>query len=209
VDNKDLMTQYERAMKQLNIRVIHANSPQAKGRVEKMNGTFQRRLVKEMRLAKINTIAAANIFLNDIFIPKFNKQFAVAPKKPADLHRQLTCQQTKELNSIMSIQSARTINNDYTIRFKGNYYQLEEIQPTTVHKKSKVIIEEWLNGELKIRVRDKYLDYFKLPERPKKEIDIKLLALTARKSTGHIPPINHPWRRQYVFKKQPILSAAN
>jgi len=209
VDNKDLMTQYERAMKQLNIRVIHANSPQAKGRVERMNGTFQRRLVKEMRLAKINTIAAANIFLEEVFIPKFNKQFAVVPKKAANLHRRLTGQQTTELSGIMAVQSERTINNDYTVRFRGNYYQLEEIQPTTVYKKSKVVIEEWLNGELKIRARDKYLNYFKLPERPKKEIDIKLSALTVKKTTGHVPPIGHPWRRQYIFKKQPILSVAN
>ena len=208
VDNKELMTQFERAMNQIGVRVIHANSPEAKGRVEKMNGTLQRRLVKEMRLAKINTIAEANRFLKEIFIPKFNKKFAVVPKKESDLHRKLDDKKIKELNGILSIQSERTINNDYTVRFKDNYYQLEEIQPTTVYKRSKVIIEERLSGELKISVRDRYLNYFQLPERPKKEIDIKLPALTIKRSTAHIPPANHPWKRfALINKKQPSLAA--
>lgn len=208
VDNKELMTQFERAMKQLGIRVIHANSPQAKGRVEKMNGTFQRRLVKEMRLAKINTRVEANVFLEKIFIPKFSKQFAVVPKKSADLHRKLSEKQINELDKIFSVQSVRKVNNDYTIRFKSNYYQLNEIQPATVCKKDEVIVEEHLNGEIKIALRNNYLNYFKLPERPKKEIEVKLIALTNRKPTNWKPPFNHPWRQQLLFnKKQPILTA--
>ncbi len=137
VDNKDFMTQFERAMRQLDVRVIHANTPQAKGRVEKMNGTLQRRLVKELRLAKINTIAEANIFLKNVFIPKFNEKFAVVAKKNTDLHRTLDNKRTKELDSILSIQSERVICNDYTVRFQNGYYQLEEAQPTTVYKRSK------------------------------------------------------------------------
>jgi hypothetical protein len=207
VDNKELMTQFERAMKQLNVRVIHAHSPQAKGRVEKMNGTLQRRLVKEMRLAKINTLAKANVYLEEVFIPKFNKQFAVVPKKSADLHRKLDERKIKELDKIFSVQFERTINNDYTIRFKSNYYQLTEVQPTTVYKKDKVIIEEHLSGEVKIALRDKYLDYFKLPEKPKKEIDIKLVALTTRKSTAHIPPLNHPWKSALYIKRLQMAAA--
>ncbi len=209
VDNKEMMTQFERAMKQLNVRVIHANTPQAKGRVEKMNGTLQRRLVKEMRLAKINTIVEANIFLSDVFIPKFNRQFAVVPKKEANLHRELNEKQLKELPGILSVQSERTVFNDYTVRIHNNYYQLEETQPTTVYKKTKVIIEEHLDGEVKIRLRDNYLNYFKLPERPKKEIDIKLPALTLRKSTAHKPPANHPWKQNYIIPRTANLLISN
>jgi len=209
VDNEELMTQFQRATNQLGIRVIHANSPQAKGRVEKMNGTLQRRLVKEMRLAKINTIAEANIFLDKIFIPKFNNQFAVVPRKKANLHQKLNDKKISELNKIFSVQSFRKINNDYTIRFKNNYYQLNEIQPTMVCKKDEVIIEEHLNGEIKIAIRNYYLNYFKLPERPKKEIDVKLIALTNRKPANWKPPFNHPWRQQFLYKKQPILAATN
>ena len=195
VDNKELMTQFQRAMEQLNVKVIHANSPQAKGRVEKMNGTFQRRLVKEMRLANVNTIAEANIFLKEVFIPKFNKQFAVVPKKEADLHRKLSDKQLAELNSIFSVHSERAIQNDYTVRFKNKYYQLEEIQTTTIYKRDKVMIEEHLNGEIKICFKGKQLNYFQLPERPKKEIFIKLSLLSVNKSKAHKPPANHPWAR--------------
>jgi hypothetical protein len=208
VDNKDLMTQFERAMNQLNVRVIHANSPEAKGRVEKMNGTLQRRLVKEMRLAKINTLAEANKFLKEVFIPKFNKQFAVVPKKETDLHRELNDKQLKELDSILSVQSERTINNDYTVRFKSKYFQLKEIQPTTVYKKSEVTIEEHLDGELKICTKGYDLNYFELPERPRKEIDIKLPALTIKKSTAHIPPANHPWRSYMLIDKKQLVPTA-
>ncbi len=208
VDNEELMTQFERAMNQLGVKVIHANSPQAKGRVEKMNGTLQRRLVKEMRLNKINTIPEANKFLKEIFIPKFNRQFAVVPKKKNDLHRKLTTDEKDNLDKILSIQSERTINNDYTIRFKNNYYQLNETQPTTVYKKDKITIEEYLSGEIKISVRKHYLNYFCLPERPKKEIDVNLIALTTRPPTSWKPPANHPWRMQFfINKKQPILVA--
>jgi len=207
-DNKELMTQFQRAMNQLGVRLIHANSPQAKGRVEKMNGTFQRRLVKEMRLANINTRAEANIFLEKVFLPKFSKQFAVVPKKPADLHRKLNEKQINELAKIFSVQSLRKINNDYTVRFKNNYYQLNEIQPTTVCKQDEVTIEEHLNGEIKIALRNNYLNYFKLPERPKKEIEVRLIALTNRKPSNWKPPFDHPWRQQFLnHKKQPILAA--
>jgi len=208
VDNKELMTQFERAMKQLDVTVIHANTPQAKGRVEKMNGTLQRRLIKELRLANISAIPEANRFLREVFIPKFNAQFSVAPKKQNDLHRKLSERQKNELVRILSIQSERRVNNDYTVRFKSNYYQLKEIQPTTVVKQDLVTIEERLNGELKIALRGKYLDYVQLPDRPKKEITIKLPALT-RTKPAWIPPANHPWRNQIFTKqKQPILTAA-
>lgn len=205
VDNEKLMTQFERAMNQLNVRVIHANSPQAKGRVEKMNGTLQRRLVKEMRLANINTITGANNYLREIFIPKFNNQFGVVAKKKTNLHRKLDEKQTSELKRILSIQSERSVKNDYTIRFKNNYYQLREMQPITVCKRDKVIIEEHLNGDLKIAMRNKYLNYFKLSDRPKKEIEIKLIALTKTKPVNWVPPFNHPWRKQFLNnKKQPV-----
>lgn len=208
VDNKELMTQFERAMKQSNVRVIHANTPQAKGRVEKMNGTLQRRLVKELRLNNINTIANANKFLKKVFIPKFNRQFAVVAKKKADLHYKLDEKRISELDRIFSIQSERTINNDYTVRFKCNYYQLDKIQPTTVCKRDKVIIEEHLNGELKIVVRNKNLSYVKLPERPRREIDIRLAALTNREPISWKPPINHPWRTQFLINKKQLILIA-
>lgn len=206
VDNKELMTQFERAMNQLAVRVIHANSPQAKGRVEKMNGTLQRRLVKELRLNNINTTEEANIFLQEKFIPKFNSQFAVIPKKETDLHRKLTDEKIQELDKILSIQNERVVNNDYTIQFKNQYFQLTETQPTTVYKKDQVTVEEHLNGEIKLALRNHYLNYVRLPERPKKQINITLPALTIKKQSGWIPPVNHPWRTQYLFTKKQSMA---
>ena len=205
VDNKELMTQFERAMKQLGVRVIHANSPQAKGRVEKMNDTLQRRLVKELRLNNINTTKEANQFLKEVFVPKFNQQFRVAPKKKNNLHVKLGEKRIKELDQILSIQNERKVNNDYTVRFENNYYQLTEAQPTTVYKKDKVTIEERLNGEVRISLRNHYLNYSCLPNRPQKEININLAALTVRKQANWIPPANHPWRKQFINKKEPVL----
>lgn len=207
VDNKDFMTQFERAMNQLGIRVIHANSPQAKGRVEKMNGTLQRRLVKELRLNTINTIPDANKFLKDKFIPKFNLQFAVIPKKENDLHQKLNDKKISELNKILSVQNERIVNNDYTVQFKNSYYQLNDTQPTTVYKKDRVMIEEHLSGEIKISLRNHYLNYFRLPERPKKQLNVTLPAITIKKQSGWIPPENHPWKTRNLFtKKQPMAT---
>jgi len=209
VDNKDLMTQFERAMRQLGVRVIHANSPQAKGRVEKMNGTLQRRLVKEMRLANINTIVEANKYLKEIFIPKFNAQFGVVAKRKANLHKKLSKEQKNSLEQIMSIQSERIVNNDYTVRFKGRYHQLEEVQPVTVYKRTRVTIEKHVNGELKIFLRNKYLNHFVLPERPKKDRDVKLVALTKTKPVGWTPPADHPWKMQFLNNKHQLARIMN
>ena len=203
------MTQFERAMKQLGVRAIHANSAQAKGRVEKMNGTLQRRLIKEMRLANINTIAESDTFLNEVIIPKFNAQFRVVAKRKANLHKNLSKEQKNSLDQIMSIQSERVVNNDYTVKFKTKYYQLQEIQPTTVYKKDRARVEEHLNGELKISIRNKYLNYFILPKRPKKEIEVKLVVLTKTKQSGWKPPLNHLWRMQFLYNKRQVTKVVS
>jgi hypothetical protein len=209
VDNEELMTQFQRAMNQLRVTLITAHSPQAKGRVEKMNGTLQRRLVLEMRLAGINTIGQANTFLREIFIPKFNAQFAVVPKKESDLHKTLDEKKIEQLPQIFSVQSPRKVCNDYTVRFSNHYYQLQEMQPTTVYKKDTVTIEEHLDGQVKISLRSHYLQYVVLPERPKKELDVNILALTTKKQSDWKPPAGHPWRRPFfINKKQPVLLVA-
>lgn len=198
VDNKDLITQFERAMNQVGIRPITAHSPEAKGRVERMFETLQDRLVKEMRLKNINTIKQANEFLKE-YIPKFNDKFAVVPARKKDLHKKATKQIKNQLPQIFSIQKQRKISNDYTIRFENNYYQLTQEQTTTVYKKDTVIMEKHLNGDIKINLKNKYLNYKVLPNRPKKEINIKLPAITTKKQSNYIPPANHPWRNPFLF----------
>jgi len=170
VDNKELITQFQRATRQVGIELITAHSPQAKGRVERMFETLQDRLVKEMRLANINIIEQANEFLIE-YIPKFNAKFAVSPNRRKDLHKKVTKQTKDQLPQIFSIQKQRKVNNDYTIRFENDYLQLEQEQPTTVYKKDTIIMEKHLDGSTKINLNNKYLNYKVLPDRPKKEIE--------------------------------------
>ena len=161
-------------------------------------------MVKELRLAKITTIDEANAFLKE-YVPKFNAQFAVVPNRRANLHRKMNKQTLEKLPQIFSIQNQRKVMNDYTIRFKNRFFQLNEIQPTTVYKKDIVIVEEHLDGEIKISLKGHYLDYTELPQRPEKEINIKLPALTIRKQSNWKPPTDHPWRKQLLlnpYKKQ-------
>ena len=199
-DNKDMVTQFQRASNQAGFKLIFANSPQAKGRVERMNKTLQDRLVKELKLAGITTIEEANEFLEE-YIPKFNAKFAVVPQKQANLHKEVSATMKQKLPQIFSIQNQRVIMNDYTIRFENQYFQLEQEQPTTVYKKDAVIIEKRLNNDIKINLKEHYLNYTILPERPKKEIDIKLPALTTRKQSEWKPPVDHPWRKSFLFRE--------
>lgn len=190
VDNSELMTQFQKAMKILDIEVINANSPEAKGRVERLFGTLQDRLVKELRLNNISSIAEANLFLKG-FIPKFNAKFSVIPARDGDVHRQLTPKEKRDLKSIFSIKSTRRINSDYTIQFKNHFYQLEEIQPTTVRPKDKVLVEEWLDKTIYFRFKEHYLKCFILPEKPKKIS--KQPAILTNHPLNWKPSPNHLW----------------
>ena len=192
VDNLELLTQFQKALNILDIKMISANTPQAKGRVERLFGTLQDRLVKELRLNNINAIDEANKYLKNIFVPKFNNKFSVTARKFGDVHRKITKEETKKLGSIFSLKYTRIVNNDYTIQFKNNFFQLKQIQPVTIMQKQEVQIEVWLDNEIKIKFKDKYLNYFTLTHKPQKPKNNPLL-LTTRK-TNYIPPKNHPWR---------------
>ena len=195
VDNPKWMTQFERAMKELGIRVICAHSPEAKGRVERLFLTLQDRMVKEMRLADSKDPDSANQFIHKQYIPDHNKRFSVRARNESDAHRPLTDDIRNKLNSIFSIQSKRKVNNDYTIQFKNEWFQLEATQDVTVYKRDEVLIEERLNETVHIRLKDTYLTYHTLPERPKK-ISIPVVALTSKAPLWK-PPENHPWRKPF------------
>lgn len=201
VDNKDMITQFERAMNQVGVKPITANSAEAKGRVERMFQTLQDRLVKELRLAGITTMAEANEFLKE-YIPKFNAKFAVVPNRKKNLHKKINKQTKEKLPQIFSIQEQRKVNNDYTVMFKNNFFQLDREQSATVYKKDTVIVEEHLDGAIKLCLKNNYLNYKVLPARPKKEINIKLAALTRQKQSSYQPPADHPWRRQFLLNRQ-------
>lgn len=191
-DNHELLTQFQRVAKELDVRLISAYSPQAKGRIERLFGTLQDRLVKELRLAGISDVETANTFLEEVFIPEFNAKFAVVPTKTDDLHRALSGGEKNVLPSIFSVRSERKVNNDFTLRFKNRWLQLEQAQPLTVLRKDTVTVEERLDGTIHLRMRGATLRYVVTATRPKKAND-RVTALVPRAAVK--PPTDHPWRK--------------
>ena len=165
-EQEDLQTQFERAMEQLRITPITAHSPQAKGRVERLFQTLQDRLVKEMRLKHIATAGEANRFLREEFIPAFNAQFAVPPRSTDNLHQPLTEKERAQLPSIFSRHTTRTINNDFTVSRKNQWFQLDPTPRLAIRPKEQVTVEEHLDGTIHIRLRSKEVTHHPLPERP-------------------------------------------
>jgi len=205
-DNKDALTQFQRAMETLGINVISAHSPQAKGRVERLNETLQDRLVKELRLRRIDNVEDANIFLKE-YEKIFDNKFGVKAKKEGDLHVPLTEKELESLDAIFSVHSKRLVRNDYTIQFKKQWIQLAELQPTGVLRKDSVLIEERLDGTLHISLRGKYLNFEILPNRPEKT-RMLLPMLTSIKSDWK-PAANHPWRKLQIRTQNTELICQN
>jgi hypothetical protein len=212
VDDNTMVSQFERAMGQLNVEVIHANSPQAKGRIENLFGTLQDRLVKELRLAAISDLAAANLFLQDVFLPDYNARFCVTPASEVDVHRPL--QLNEDLAAILSVQSTRFVNSDFTIRFKNQWLQLTKVQPTLVLPSHQITIEERLDNSVHLRLKGNYLHYEKLASRPTTAVSKLPIALTsapAEQAEQHTSPhtrtptkpsADHPWRSAAVVATQ-------
>lgn len=187
---KIYLSEFERAMKELDVRVIHAGSPQAKGRIERLFGTFQDRLVKELRLAKINTMEDANKFLEGC-LPKYNKRFSRPAKNPANLHREAPKKQI--LDSILCIKAERNVRNDGVVQYKNHYYLIDNKYKEIIKK---VTIEERIDGSIWIKHKDKYLKY--------KEIEKSLMARPVEKRKPvqqpkkvYMPSNDHPWKQYY------------
>jgi hypothetical protein len=154
----DAQTQFGRALAELDIELIRAHSPQAKGRVERSFGTAQDRWVKELRLAKVRTCEQANALLEKL-LPAHNKRFAKPAGSPKDAHRGLGA--SLRLESILSIQSVRVVSNDYVVRLNNRFYQL--LPPAYPGlRKGRVVIEERLDGVLAIRFGKHHLKYREL-----------------------------------------------
>lgn len=156
-EERDKITQFERIMKELIVGVSHARSPQAKGRVERANGTLQDRLVKEMRLADISSIEAANQFVQaGNFITKHNAKFAVQPDTEGDAHRSTA---DYDLDAIFCSQEKRIVNNDFTVHYRRRIIQLKKDQPIIVRPKNQVVICEHLDGKVTIKIRSNQLNF--------------------------------------------------
>lgn len=154
-EKADRTTQIGRALRELGIGWIPAYSPQAKGRVERSFGTDQDRLVKQLRLAKVITMKAANEFLEKEYWPEWNERFARPLNGVVDLHRALTPQ--LDLASALSHVESRVITNDYTFPFFTRNYQIAKSDITAGMKRKSLRVELGLNGELKARFEGRYV----------------------------------------------------
>jgi transposase len=158
-DKKPAKTQFARALEELDIGWIPAGSPQAKGRVERFNGTAQDRLVKELRLAGACTMEQANEVVDKTFLPWFTRRCTVKPVSGNNAHRPL--HRSMNLAAILSIQDKRKVANDYTIRLDNQVYQL--LKPALPGERGGwVIVEKRLDGSLHIRFKDAYLGYHQI-----------------------------------------------
>jgi hypothetical protein len=192
------MTQFTRAMKELGIGVIPANSPQAKGRVERGFRTHQDRLVKELRLAEISTMDQANEFLWKVYIPDHNARYSIDPAKPVDVHKPLLSQH--DLASSLSIQIQRQVQNDFTIQHRKRFYQLEAKQPLRLHRKAAITVQEHLDGSMHLVFKNQRLNFRPIEKRPSRTVEARKSIRTDSVSRMPCKPAtNHPWRR-YGFK---------
>lgn len=167
INNHDAKTQFQRAMEELHIDLILANSPQAKGRVENKFGTLQDRLIKEMRLAGINSKEEATKYFNRIFIPWFNKRYARPARDERNRHLELSARELKQLPGILSRHTPRIVQNDFTVSYNNRWLQLTKKQVVTIFKGDEINVEEHQNEELKLRLRGKYLNFIEIPKRSK------------------------------------------
>jgi transposase len=194
------MSHFEKSLDELEIEVIHANSPQAKGRVERLFKTLQDRLVREMRIAGIKSVAEANEFLST-YLPKHNRKFKKQAASEADLHR--TAPHSRELDRILSIREERIVRNDFTIAHNGMLYQIEQVT-----RAKKITMEERLDGTLHITYKGQDLRFRKITKMP--TMDTSEAPLLLQEKQPWVPPVDHPWRKIFLSKRrrreQPIAA---
>jgi len=198
---REPQTQFGRAMEQLGVELILANSPQAKGRVERMNGVLQDRLVKEMRLAGINDMASANRFLDGKYLRAFNRQFMRQAASPVDLHRAVP----RNLLEVLSWEQERVVQGDWTVGCEGQRYQLDRQHEALSLVRRKVIVRRLRDGRVQLVYQGKQLKWRTLPEgAARKHSPVRKERVAGKAKMVAKPPAqNHPWRRDGVGAGRP------
>jgi len=191
--------QFGRAMAELGVELIYANSPQAKGRVERRNGLFQDRLVKALRLEGISDLDSANAYLEESFLPDLNARFTVAPQREADVHRLLP--DHVQLDRVLVFQEERVVQKDWTVRWRNRWLQLTAANGRLGLAGKRVLVCEQLDGTIRLRYCEREREWRELTERPQRpqrtaaERDEQGRAKDTKGSWT--PPEDHPWRRPY------------
>lgn len=197
--DKDVLTQYGYACKQLGIELETTSVSQAKGLIERTNGTFQGRLVNELRLNGITTIEEANKYLIEVFVPKFNNKFAMDYKKFTSVFEESPT--IEKINYTLAILTLRKIDNGNAIKFKNKYYQpyLNNELKCFMPKTECLVINAY-NGDLLVAIDEKIYELRELNRNAKYSLEFENIPITKEKKK-YIPPMSHPWRTTN-FKKQ-------
>jgi hypothetical protein len=181
-------TQFGRAMAALEVELILANSPQAKGRVERRNGVFQDRLVKAMRLEAISDLSAANQFLKRTFLPALNRRFTVQAASPADLHRT----RPKNLDEVLSWEEERIVRKDWTVAWQGRWFQIPFEHEKLSLPGRAIIVRQLRDAQIQLVHGSRKLGWTELPQRPAPASEPpRRVGRTALIK----PPPEHPWKR--------------
>lgn len=189
-------SQFGRALGELGVGLIPAHSPQAKGRIERLFGTFQDRLIKEMRLAGVATLDEANRFL-EAYLPIYNRRFAVQPAQVADLHRPRPA--GGELDRILCLKTTRCLRKDFTIVHQRGLYQIHDTLRAT-----HVLVEDRVDGTMRITHHGRTLGFHAIASRPVKAAAVKPVPRPRRPVT---PRPDHPWRTRLLPDRRPHVAA--
>ena len=198
--DKDVLTQYGYACKQLGIDLETTSVSQAKGLIERDNGTFQDRLISEFRLNNITTIEEVNKYLIEVFIPKFNSKFALDYKRFESVFE--VSPSSEKINYTLAILTQRKIDNGNSIKYKNNYYQpYENNRLVCFRPRTECLVIKAFNGDLLVTIDNKIYKLRKLESHQKysKEFDEKKKEEKEKKK--YIPPMSHPWKLASFLKQ--------
>ena len=189
------VTQFGRMCQKLDIGIIAANSPQAKGRVERGHGTHQDRLIKKMGRKKIRTHEAANRFLQDEYLADHNQRFAREAAEPQDYHRKAPG--ARELDQVFCLETERSISHDWVVRYENHYFQLER-HSDYPPRQAKVTVCEWEDGRIEIRYKGKARQHREI-EAPEPEPAAMRIPKPPKPSRWK-PLEDHPWRTRPMMR---------
>ncbi len=185
------LTAFGKACGKLGIRIIEAHSPQAKGRVERKNGVFQDRLIKDMAFHAVDGMIAGNKWLKDVFLDDLNRKFVREPIEKDDFHRKKS--ENCNLSNVFCWEETRQVQNDWLIPWHNRWFQLAKENSIMPHPKNKVIVLELLTGEIRIAYRGMDMQYKEI-QKPQKKAEKQ----HERKiPTAKNPPKDHPWRKSF------------
>jgi hypothetical protein len=192
LEGKRPLTQFGRAMKELGVELILANSPQAKGRVERRNGLLQDRLVKEMRIAGINTMESANAFLDKTFLADLNERYNEEARDPTDAHR--AAEQSMNLSEVLCEQERRVVGRDWCVRWENTYLQIAAEHEKLALAGKQVLVKQKRDGTLVVEYQGQPLNWSAVAQRPEPAKPKEKRPIKNNKPWK--PSKSHPWNRQ-------------